>query len=137
MRAFIDTSSLIKKYVSEEGSGKFDTLLEGITEIIVSPVYLLEVHSVIERRLKEKILSPQQASSVITEAKKDHYYFVKIIWNENLERKAVEFIEKYRLKTLDSIQLASAYLSKADVLITSDKRLFQKAKEEFKNAVLI
>ena len=133
MKAFIDTSSLMKKYVDEKGSDELDSLLKKITDIIVSPIYNLEVHSAIERRLKDNTLTLKEASFIREEIKKDYQYFSKIIWNNNLEEKSLQMIGTYSLRTLDSIQLASACLSNADVFITSDEGLLGPAKKELKN----
>ena len=137
MKAFIDTSSLIKKYIAEKGSDEFDTTLKKISEIIVSPVYILEFHSAIQRRLKEKTLAAHQAAWLLTEAKRDFHYYSQILWGEDLQQKAIEIIQKHHLKTLDSLQLASACLSQADIFITSDQKLFQTARQELKNVKLI
>ncbi len=137
MRAFIDTSSLIKKYIAEEGSNELDAILERIHEIIVSPICWLEINSAVKRRLQEKTLTKQQASWLQTEVKRDFNYFSKIIWNENLEQKALEIVHKYSLKTLDSLQLASGHISKSDIFLTSDKKLFATAGKELKNVEFI
>ncbi len=137
MKAFIDTSTLFKKYIEEKGTDKFESLLENIFEIIVSPITWLEMNTIIERRLRENTLNKKEASYINIEAKKDFNYFSKVIWNENLERKSIELIKKYPLKTLDSLQLASACLSNTDIFITSDKKLFNIAKKELKKAHFI
>ena len=137
MKAFIDTSSLIKKYITEKGSKEFDDLLEELSEIIVSPICFLELSSAIQHRIREKTLTQEQAAWLQTEAQKDLYYFSQVIWNENLEQKAVEMIRKHHLKTLDSLQLASAILSKADRFITSDKSLESTAKKEITHVLFI
>ena len=134
MRAFIDTSSLIKKYINEKGSHEFDVFLEKTSEIIVSPIYLLEVNSAIERRVREKTLPLSQVTWIRAELKKDFHYFSQIIWNEKLIQKGLELILKYQLKTLDTLQLASACLAQTDIFITSDKRLFNLAQSELNNA---
>lgn len=137
MRAFVDTSSLIKKYIVEEGSDKFEAQLEVITEIIISPIYLLEINSAIERRLLEKSITNQQTAWIRAEIKKDYHYLSRVLWNDNLEEKSLEIIHKYHLKTLDSLQLASVCLSKPDIFITSDKKLFKTAKKELRNVKFI
>jgi len=137
LKAFIDTSSLLKKYVLEAGSDTFDELLKKISEIIVSPIYLLEVNSAIDRRLKEKGLATQQAEWILSEITKDTDYFTKILWNENLEKTSIELIGKHHLKTLDAIQLASALLSLADLFVTSDKHLAAIARKELKQVRFI
>lgn len=137
MKAFIDSSSLIKKYIAEKGSEDFDAFLKNVSEIIVSPIYFLEIHSVIQRRLQEKTLTPQQGAWLHAEVAKDYPYFSKVIWSEQLEHKAVGFIQKHSLKTLDAIQLASAALAKPDVFAASDKILFAIAQKELKKVQLI
>ena len=108
MKAFIDTSSLIKKYVKEKGADDFENLLEKVSEIIIAPIFWLEINAAIERRLREKTLTASQANRIRNEIKRDLFYFHKINWNENLEEHALMFIQKHQLKTLDSLQLASA-----------------------------
>lgn len=130
MKVFLDTSSLIKKYVSESGSGQLEKQLERVSEITVAPIYWIELNSALERRLQEKTMSHQDAAVIRQEAAKDLRYFGKTIWNESLEQKAVEMIKKYSLKTLDSVQLASGILAKADFFLTSDKNLYKAACEE-------
>ena len=137
MKAFFDTSTFVKKYIFEEGYEKLDAILEDITTIIVAPIYLLEIRSVVQRKLKEKLLTAQQGDLIKQGIKNDHADFEQILWDGSLEQKALELIEKHQLKTLDSIQLASAFLSKADTFITSDQKLFQIAKKELKDVMLI
>tara|TARA_B100001964_G_scaffold45243_1_gene50362 strand:- start:325 stop:738 length:414 start_codon:yes stop_codon:yes gene_type:complete len=137
LRAFIDTSSLIKKYIAEEGSDQIERQLEIVTEIIISSLYLLEINAAIERRIFEKTLTNKQAVWIRAEVKKDLHFFGRVLWNDNLEQKALEMIRKHHLKTLDGLQLASGCLSKPDLFITSDKRLFKIAKKELKIVILI
>ena len=133
MKAFIDTSSLIKKYVHEKGSDDFDNLLEKISEIIIAPVFWLEINSGIERRLREKTLTSSPANRIRNEIKRDLFFYNKITWKDNLEQHALLLIQKYQLKILDSVQLAAARLSKADIFVTSDRKLFRIAQLELEN----
>ena len=137
MIAFIDTSSLIKKYIQEEGSDEFDFLLNKVSTIIVAPVYFLEINSALERRLIEHSLTISQANYIRQEAQRDLHFFHQTIWNDNLQQKTVELIRKHQLKTLDSLQLASGCLSNADLFVTSDKALYSKAKIEVRKALFI
>jgi hypothetical protein len=137
VRIFLDTSSLIKKYVQEDGSGKLDDILEGVREIAISPITWLEIHSAIERRLSEKTILEDQALWIKKQVQKDFNYFFKVIWNESLENQGVELIQKYRLKTLDSLQLASGMISQCDVFITSDRKMHAIAEKEMENTNFI
>ena len=137
MRVFIDTSSLFKRYVEESGSGDFQRLMNQASEVVVSPLTWIEMNAAIERRLRERSLSAEQAKYLRIEAKKDFAYFLKVVWNENLEHKAVELINQYVLKTLDAVQLASGILSKSQVFVTSDEKLFLIAKKIIHHARII
>jgi predicted nucleic acid-binding protein len=130
MKAFIDTSSLFKKYVDEQGSSEFNKLLESINEIIIAPTTLLELHSVIERRLREKTLQSEDAEWIEKEFMTDFNFFGVVEWNDELLEKAIRLIRKYQLRVLDSVQLSAAQLSGATLFITSDKQLYKAAKTE-------
>ncbi len=136
MKAFIDTSTLIKKYISEGDHKIFDTWLETVTEIIISPITWLEIQSMLERRIRDKSLTPKDATTIEKNCKIDLDYFGVIKWSETLETLAQLLIRKYQLKVLDSLQLASGKLSKADHFFTSDIRLFKAAEQEL-NTIFI
>ncbi len=123
----MDTSSLFKRFIQDDGSVALERLFEEASEIVVSPVTWIELNSALSKRVRDKSLTAKQLSSVLLEAKKDFDFFSRVEWNENLEHKAVEMVSKASLKSLDAIQLASGLLSKADVFVTSDKKLFKAA----------
>ena len=137
MRAFIDTSSLFKKYVEEDGSRALDRLLQGISEIVVSPVTWIEMNAAIARRLRERSLARKDAAWLKAEARRDFQSFHRVVWNETLETTATDLVSHYPLSTLDAIQLASGILSKADVFVTSDHVLFENASREVRRAVRV
>lgn len=137
MRAFVDTSSLFKRYVEEDGSHALERLLNDVVEIAVSPVTWTEMNAVIARHVRAKLLTPQQATGLTTEARKDFQSFYKVVWNEALETTATRLVSQYPLSTLDAIQLASGVLSKADLFVTSDHGLFDEARKEIRKAVCV
>ena len=132
MRVFVDTSTLFKKYVDEHGSLEFDRILDEASELIVSPLTRIEMHSALAKCVREKILSRDQAEKLKAEIKKDFSFYSCVYWNESLEEKSVEIVQKFTLKTLDAVQLAAGILSKADMFVTSDKRLFDEARRVIK-----
>lgn len=127
MRIFVDTSTLFKKYVDENGSSDFSDLLDKVTEIIVSPLTRIEMYAALTKCVQEKSLPMEYAEKLKAEIKKDFVFYSRVYWNESLEEKAVEITQKSSLRALDAIQLASGVLSKADVFVTSDKKLFEEA----------
>ncbi len=130
MRAFVDTSSLFKKYVDEEGSEVFDALLQSVTEIIIAPTTLLEINSIIERRLREKTLSTADAKWIEKEFLFDLNFYGVVEFNEKLISECIRVIRKYQMKVLDGIQLSSAIIAAPDVFIVSDKSLYKAAGKE-------
>jgi predicted nucleic acid-binding protein len=137
MRVFIDTSSLFKKYLDEKGADTFDTLLQSVTEIIVAPITLLEIHSIIERRLREKTLSTADAKWVEKEFMFDLNFYGVVEFNENLISECIRVIRRYQMKVLDGIQLSSAIIAKPDVFIASDKHLYKSARKELQRVEFI
>ena len=137
MKAFIDTSSLFKKYVDERGSAEFDKLFEIVNDVVVSPVTLVEIESTLAKYTRNRWITVPQADHLRVEIKRDYVYFSTVLWNENLEEKAIQMVHKHALKTLDSIQLASAILSESELFVTSDQKLYQEAKKIVKRAQFI
>ena len=137
MRAFIDTSSLFKKYVDEKGAAEFDTLLASITEVVVSPITVVEFHSILNRRLREKTLLAVDAHLIEKEFLKDYSFFGIVQWNDDLVKETLRVSQKYPLRTLDAIQLSSAVVAGGELFVTSDKRLFEVAEKEFDDVRLV
>ena len=137
MRVFVDTSALFKKYVAESGSDAFEQVLAEAAEIAVSPVTWIEMHAAVERRLRDRTLSRAQADWLRAEAGKDFTYYLQVVWNQNLERKAVELIRRYALRTLDAVQLASGVLSEAELFVTSDRKLYTEARRVVRRALCV
>ena len=134
---FVDTSSLFKKYVDESRSDAFEKLLSKASEIAVSPVAWIEINAVIERCLRSDVLDSKKAEWLRTETKKDFAYFLLVVWNENLENKAVQLVREHALKTMDAIQLASGILSGAEMFVTSDHQLHRAAKKVIQHVRLV
>ena len=128
MRAFADTSALLKKYIEERGSRQLEQVLGGVSDLVVSPVTWVELNAAIARRLRGKLLTAQQSSWILSEAETDFCSYSQVVWGEELVEAATRMIRRYPLKTLDAIQLAAGVLSEPDLFLTSDRRLFEQAR---------
>lgn len=137
MKAFLDTSSLFKKYVDEPGSQNLDDLLDQVDEILLSPITKIELFSALDRRLQEKSINRPQAKMIEKEISTDMSFFSSIVWNHELEEKTIEFVQKYHLKTFDAIQLSSGHLADCDLFVTSDKLLAKAANQVLAKVVVI
>lgn len=130
MILFADTSALVKRYIDETGSDSIDDLLARADVLIVSSVTRIEHSSALARRLKDKSLDKKSYEIALTEFNNDFKFIEVIPFNADVETSALNFIKKHGMKTLDAIQLSSAILSKANVFVTSDKKLYEIALKE-------
>lgn len=112
MKAFLDTSALIKLYHQEEGSEfVVDTLSANIEEIYISEISILEFRSALWKKIRGKEIPEKIAIEVIKCFQNDSDNFRWILLQSDTIRAASDMLTKYGsrgLRTLDSIQLAAA-----------------------------
>lgn len=136
MKAFLDSSSLIKLYHQEKGSDLvIKTLSNDIEEIILSELAILEFRSALWRKIREKEIKENAAIEVIKYFQDDADNFQWILLQSDIIESASQLLMKYGnrgLRTLDSLQLAAALTLKDEecVFLTSDKLLHTLFKEE-------
>ena len=130
MNIFLDTSSLFKLYHREADT----VLIEQIfTQVTVTNVYLSEITKVefsssVWKKVRTNEISELEAITTLQLFERDSEKYSFIATNSIIIERAKNFISKYGLKglrTLDSIQLSSATLLKAevDLFLTSDNLL--------------
>ncbi len=129
---FFDTSALIKRYIAENGSNKVDELFGGCDQIIVSPITKIEAYSTIKRLEIESNLSKEAYTTLCHEINSDFQYFTVLLLNRQIEESAISLINKYQLKALDALQLASVIEQKEVVqsFVVSDRKLKKAAISE-------
>ncbi|MGD8778849.1 MAG: type II toxin-antitoxin system VapC family toxin [Ignavibacteria bacterium] len=143
MNLFLDTSAIIKIYHNEKGTEKFSKYLSDLSEelfISTSDLTRIELHSALLKKFREKRISKNNLAKVFQLFDKDFQKFNIIAIEEFIKDNAILLLDnlgmKYSLKTLDSLQLASALYynsySKVDYFISADKKLLNAAKEFFK-----
>jgi predicted nucleic acid-binding protein len=131
MILFFDTSALIKRYITETGSKKVDELLDAAESIVISPVTKIETFSTINRLLMEKVISEKNYELLKSNIDYDFKDFEALSLSKKLQERAIELVEKHRLKTLDSIQLAAClHRRKIWSFIVSDLKLKRAAQAE-------
>jgi len=129
---FFDTSALIKRYISERGSDKVDELFDIATQIFVSAITKTESHSTLRRLRSEHHLTTREYKALKSNIEDDFKYFVSIPFTYEIESSAIKLIERHQLKTLDSIQLATAIYCKLiiDNVVAADFKLIKSANSE-------
>jgi predicted nucleic acid-binding protein len=132
MKLYFDTSALIKKYISESGSDNVDKLLLSSTEIYISVIGRIEAISSFRRLLVEKEISIEDYKILSKELVKDFDYFNIIDISAEVTDSAIKTIDKYQLKSLDSIHLGSALSrnKEIDFFVSCDNKLLHAAKKE-------
>ncbi|HPZ08279.1 MAG TPA: type II toxin-antitoxin system VapC family toxin [Candidatus Eremiobacteraeota bacterium] len=128
MKAFIDTSSLIKLYHKEIDSNKILNTLSNVEDIYLSELTRIEVLSALWKKVREGSLKEDNAIKVISCFQSDYNKFQWIKLETQIIETASDLLMKYGnkgLRTLDSLQFASALILKdtSCIFFTSDKLL--------------
>ena len=122
MRIFFDTSSLAKRYITENGTNRVNHLSSLAVDIILSSITAVEFISALSRRMKEGCI------------KKTDYLKIKKYFAEDLKgvtsvefypaviKLSIKCIEENNIRTLDAVQVASAVVAQADLFVTSDRK---------------
>lgn len=141
MKVFLDTSSLIKLYHREEGSVfVINTISHDVEEIFLSELAILEFHSALWKKIREREIEEKAAIEVIVCFQNDCDNYQWILLQSDIVKSASCLLMKYGsrgLRTLDSLQLATALTLKNEdcVFLTSDKLLRTLLEEEKLNVL--
>jgi predicted nucleic acid-binding protein len=104
---YLDTSSLVKLYVAEPGSGVVRELVDAATIVATSSIAYTETRAALARRRRERALRPKAfaLAKKVFESEWSKYFTVDV--TPDLCRRAGEFAERYRLQAYDSVHLAA------------------------------
>ena len=137
MNVFFDTSSLFKLYHRENGTEELMNLFteEGVEVIYLAEITKVEFSSVVWKKCRKNDIDENLASLLIEKFENDSLKFTYIPEGRLLRENAKGSIGKYwrkGLRTLDSIQLASALKVKNQIkfFLTSDNLLAEIAQIE-------
>jgi predicted nucleic acid-binding protein len=132
MKVFFDTSSLFKLYHRESGTEELMGLFNGIgIEVIyLAEITKIEFSSVVWKKCRKNEIDEGSANRLIEKFEKDSVKYTYVPEGQLLRQKAKGLIGKHwrkGLRTLDSIQLASALKVKNQIglFLTSDKLLLE------------
>jgi len=133
MIVYLDTSSLVKLYVEEDGSSKVDALVGSSEVAATSIVAYAEARAAFARRYREKAFTTAGHNRIKTFFDKDWSSYLILSITGDMIRLAGDLAEKHALRGFDSIHLASALtlqqeLSTSIVFTCFDDNL-QKASE--------
>ncbi len=113
MSVYLDTSALIKLYVSEPGSTEVARWVAGAARVATSRVAYPEARAGLARRAREGALSPADHRSCVRDLDRDLASLVIVEIDAALARLAGELAVKRALRGFDAIHLASAITLRA------------------------
>lgn len=107
MILYLDTSSLIKLYVTEAGSEEVHDLVGRASVVSTSVVAFAEARSALARLHREGMLTPEQHATARSGFLRDWDSFLKIRLLKRVYERAGELTEEHALRGFDAIHLAS------------------------------
>ncbi len=110
MIAYLDTSSLVKLYVEEEGSALIRQLVERAELVATSVVAYPEARAALARQRREGGLTSAGYDRAKNDFERDWPRYLAVEVSEAVYRSAGDLAEKHHLRGFDSLHLAS-YLS--------------------------
>jgi len=104
---YLDTSSLVKLYVTESGSEVVRQLVGDSSVVATSVVAYAETRAALARLRREGMLTAAKLKSAKREFDEQWPTYLRLEATDSLCRAAGELVEKYSLRGFDSIHLAS------------------------------
>ncbi|MCC3465347.1 MAG: type II toxin-antitoxin system VapC family toxin [Microcoleus sp. PH2017_06_SFM_O_A] len=108
---FLDTSALVKRYVPEIGSDWILSITDPATnsDLVISQITWVEVHSAFARRLRDGSLSAERFDLIVQKVREDFENEYRVIdINPTLIETATELVIQHPLRAYDAVQLAAA-----------------------------
>lgn len=130
MTTYVDTSVLAAYYCPEPISALAERTLRNLTNPIISDLTLVELTSAVSRKIREKTLSREEGTRILTQFEthlEEGYYRILPVRTRDY-RMARSWLAQLQgtLRTLDALHLAVAESAGSSTL-TADKRLAAEA----------
>ena len=135
MIAYLDTSSLVKLYVEEDGADAIKLLVDQASVVVTSVIAYPEARSAFARLHRERGLSDEEYESLKADLERDWSSFLTLNVTEKIWRQAGDIAERHALRGFDSLHLAS-YRELADLQLTQPVR-FSSFDKRLNNALQI
>ena len=132
---YLDTSALVKRFVSEAGSSEVRGLLTGDAPVASATIAYAELYSGLTRRHREGVLSQLQYRLACRRFERDWMALVKVELGAEILISARCLIQRHGLRAFDAIHLAStlglqAAANEPVTFVAADPRLLRAAAGE-------
>jgi len=128
VRTAIDTSALIKRYITIQGGEELAALLANATSLHIAPHCRVEMHSAFNRLRLTKQMSAAACGAALAEFEQDLGDLQVTPWSAEIEDAAIKMLPSSNLRAMDALHVAAAFAAEAEQFITSDERQAQAAK---------
>lgn len=134
MIIYLDTSALVKRYVSELGSSEIRSAIKSATAIGSGLIARAEMAAALAKLHRMEVLSIEVARRYFLRFDGDWQGMIKIGVSEEIVGYAGELAWQYGLRGYDAVHLSSALawrdaMDEAVTMATFDKRLWQAARD--------
>jgi hypothetical protein len=134
---YADTSVLVKRHIAEAGRAWIKSLVKPASNntIFTAQISIVEMYSALNRRLREKAISPLRYSrlhSIISQIWSSQY--LVIATTASVLETARRLVERHPLKAYDAVQLASAIHTRQTLPATSISIIFLSADDQLLTA---
>ena len=118
---FLDSSSLVKRYVAETGSTWVQTLTASVSGNVLTLARITgpEIVSAVARRLRRGAATPEDAAAALTAFQADFaraYFLIDV--TAAVVEEAMNLAERHGLRGYDSVQLAAALELRVQCLLS-------------------
>ncbi len=128
MKVLVDSSSLAKRYVLEEGSEILNRILQSASQLALCIILVPEIISGLNRRLREQILLASDYRKVKKQLLEDVRDATVLQVTPAVISSSVKLLEKNVLRAMDALHVACALEWQAELFVTSDRRQLMAAK---------
>jgi predicted nucleic acid-binding protein len=104
---YLDTGSLVKLYIEENGSEETQRLVEGALLVCTSVIAYAEARSALARLCRERQLSQEDHKMAKADLDEDWPRYLAIEVTREIWKAAGDLAEKHALRGFDSLHLAS------------------------------
>jgi uncharacterized protein len=122
MKTFLDSSSFAKRFVEENGSDQVEELCADATSLGLSVICVPEVISALNRRLRERALTPAQYREAKGRVLDDVRDADIIQLTPEVLARAIRILEANSVRAMDALHVACAQEWGAEVFASSDAR---------------
>ena len=107
MTLYLDTSSLVKLYVDEEGSTDVHALVRATEMVVTAVIAYPEARAAFARLRRERVLRPTAFTSVKRAFDDDWSRYLTMDITAQVAHAAGDLAERFRLRGYDSVHLAA------------------------------